>query len=155
MEVLQLVEVQEEPFQEVGPLEVGEVVVQAKVVSYQEEVVATLKHQEVEPQSEQKLLMVVLEEVEVEASFVRNLLILCYLQLHPQLPQPQLLPKLVVVQEEEEAVVEEDCSQPILVPLNVEHLFDPSESVWSLFQFLLFQVEEAGQILVVEVGAVQ
>lgn len=73
MEVLQLMEVQEVPFQEVGPLEVGEVVVQAKVVSYQEEVVATLKHQEVEPQSEQKLLMVVLEEVEVEASFVRDL----------------------------------------------------------------------------------
>lgn len=81
MEVLQPVEVQEEPFQEAEPLEVGEVVAQAKVVSYQEEVVATLKHQEVEPQSEKKLLMVVLEEVEVEASFVRNLLTLCYLQL--------------------------------------------------------------------------
>lgn len=155
MEALQPVEVQEEPFQEVEPLEVGEVVAQAKVVSYQEEVVATLKHQEVEPQSEKKPLMVVLEEVEAEASFVRNLWTLCYLQLQSQLLPPQLLPRLVVVQEEEVVVVEDDYSQPILVPSNAEHLFDPSESVWSLFRILRFQVEVAGQILVVEVGAVQ
>lgn len=52
-------------------------------------------------------------------------------------------------------VVEDDYSQPNLVPLSAEHLFDPSESGRALFRFLQFQVEEAEQILVVEVGAVQ